>query len=76
VLAADVAPGGGSGVTRVTPGIRLAGSDSTTPEAASRWRARARRAAFVPPAITAAANPRAALVAARAERDKVLAART
>jgi orotidine-5'-phosphate decarboxylase len=63
----------------VTPGIRPAGSDTHDQKRVATVESAVRDGAsllVLGRAITAAADPRAALVAARAERDKVLAART
>ncbi len=62
----------------VTPGIRPAGSDAHDQKRVATVESAVRDGAsllVLGRAITAAADPRAALVAARAERDKVLAAR-
>jgi orotidine-5'-phosphate decarboxylase len=63
----------------VTPGIRPAGSDTHDQKRVATVESAVRDGAsllVLGRAITAATDPRAALVAARAERDKVLAART
>jgi len=63
----------------VTPGIRPAGSDTHDQKRVATVESAVRDGAsllVLGRAITAAADPRAALVAARAERDKVMAARS